>query len=167
MTSSLMQSADEVYFAAGGSNGSCRLCLALPRSAAPHAVLSTRDKPASIRKRRTDANSDPVTPPSGRHVSAPSLSPPSPSLPLLVASCERVFSITRLSVFATLHAHRARCASGLTDRNYGLLNITGFISKVRQESGRSADSWGRHVCGLTSPSYGFHRLDFQVLPELI
>lgn len=78
MTSSLMQSADEVYFAAGGSDGSCRLCLALPRSAAPHAVLSTRDKPASIRKRRTDANSDPVTPPSGRHVSAPSLSPRPP-----------------------------------------------------------------------------------------
>lgn len=54
------------------------------------AILSPQDVPAFIRTPQTDANSDPVTPPSGRRVSTPYLSLP-----------KSVFGITQLAITHT------------------------------------------------------------------
>ncbi len=72
------------------------------------AILSPQDMPAFIKTPQTDMNSDPVTPPSGRHVSTPYLS--------LLKS---VFSITQLAIthtFTLIHkiTHRTHCACWLT-----------------------------------------------------
>lgn len=54
------------------------------------AILSPQDMPAFIRTPQTDANSDPATPPSGRHVSTPYLPLPN-----------SVFTITQLAISTT------------------------------------------------------------------
>lgn len=69
MTSSLMYSACGVYSASAG----VRLKRILPCNGKPNhtAILSPQDVPVFIRTPQTDVNSDPVTRPSGRHVSTP------------------------------------------------------------------------------------------------
>lgn len=149
---------DGVFFAAaGGSDASCRSGLSAQPGRTQPCQHETRRHPSeSDRLMRTltlwrvHLEDTSAPPPSRRHP---------PALPLLVASCERVFSITRLSISTTSHAHRARCASGLTDSDYGLLDITGF--KKFPKCDRSAAgplTAGEDVGGLTSPSYGFGML---------
>lgn len=90
------------------------------------AILSPQDVPAFIRTPQNDVTSDPVTPPSGRHVVTPSLSLP-----------RSVFSITQLAmthrrVRAHTHAHTRSPQRPLTDKNYRLFNFTDSISDLRQ-----------------------------------
>lgn len=116
------------------------------------AILSTQ---AFIRAPQTDANSDPVTPPSGRHVRTPS-----------ACLCLRACSPSRSFPCHTL-TQNPLCL--LTDRNYRLLDITDFISNACQETGSPlmAGCWqGTHTLftnrrGVCPAYYGYDMDDFE------
>lgn len=99
-----------------GSDASPPACLPItPQSCPP------QDTPASIRTPQADANSDPVTPPSGRHVSTPCSSLP-----------ESVFAIAQLVVaHALTHeiTHRTHCAQWLTGAADCLTSQTPFQTR--------------------------------------
>lgn len=101
-----MTSACRVYSSTAGEGFKCISFPAWRPSRT--AILSPQDVPAFIRTPQNDVTSDPVTPPSGRHVVTPSLSLP-----------RSVFSITQLAmthrrVRAHTHTHAAHSACWLT-----------------------------------------------------
>lgn len=116
------------------------------------AILSPRDMPAFMRTLQTDTNSNPVMPPSGRHVSTPYLSLP-----------KSVFSNTQLAILhihTQTHAHTLNYAQNplclLTDKNYRLSDFTDSISNPWQltDSPPWAGCWqGTH--GLFTNQRGF------------
>lgn len=97
-----MTSACRVYSSTAGEGFKCISFPAWRPSRT--AILSPQDVPAFIRTPQNDVTSDPVTPPSGRHVVTPSLSLP-----------RSVFSITQLAmthrrVRAHTHTHMQHTA---------------------------------------------------------